>query len=189
MVLYAGSSERARITSGGNLDLQKNIGLGGTSATTSGTGITFPATQSASSNANTLDDYEEGDWTPVLGASTSVSGQTYSRQTGKYTKVGRLVTCTFDVVLTAKGTLSGLARISGLPFTSGSNTGFRAAFNVGDFFNLGTSYVWFGGIVPDGAVVVNIGALTAAATTTTAPNGSDAWSDTTQLIGTITYMV
>lgn len=31
--------------------------------------IVFPATQNASSNANTLDDYEEGTWTPTVGSS------------------------------------------------------------------------------------------------------------------------
>jgi hypothetical protein len=37
-------------------------------------GITFPATQSASSNANTLDDYEEGTFTPTPTAITVNSG-------------------------------------------------------------------------------------------------------------------
>jgi hypothetical protein len=46
--------------SGEHLALAGNIGLGGATPTTSGTGITFPATASASTNANTLDDYEEG---------------------------------------------------------------------------------------------------------------------------------
>jgi hypothetical protein len=53
-----------------------------------GTGITFPATQSASSNANTLDDYEEGTWTPVVGGVTLTGA-------GRYTKVGRLVSISF----------------------------------------------------------------------------------------------
>ncbi len=48
------------------------IGLGGTSPS-SGTGITFPATQSASSDANTLDDYEEGTWTPSDGSGAGLS--------------------------------------------------------------------------------------------------------------------
>ena len=55
-------------------------------------GITFPATQVASSNANTLDDYEEGTWTPVLTGTTAVS---YANQIGTYTKIGRLVTVQF----------------------------------------------------------------------------------------------
>jgi hypothetical protein len=39
---------------------------GGATPTTSGTGITFPASASASTNANTSDDYEEGTWTPTV---------------------------------------------------------------------------------------------------------------------------
>ena len=49
-------------------------------------GITFPATQHASSNANTLDDYEEGTWT---GTFDGYSGGTISGET--YTKIGRMV--------------------------------------------------------------------------------------------------
>jgi hypothetical protein len=49
--------------SGEHLALAGNIGIGGATPTASGTGITFPATASASTNANTLDDYEEGTWT------------------------------------------------------------------------------------------------------------------------------
>jgi hypothetical protein len=48
------------------LPYQDNIGLGGTTPTTSGTGITLGVTQSASTNANTLDDYEEGTFTPTI---------------------------------------------------------------------------------------------------------------------------
>ena len=54
----------------------------------SGTGITFPATQSASSNANTLDDYEEGTWTPTL---TDGYTRTYNQRIGRYIKVGKQV--------------------------------------------------------------------------------------------------
>jgi hypothetical protein len=52
--------------SGEHLALAGNIGLGGATPTTSGTGITFPATASASTNANTLDDYEEGNFVDIL---------------------------------------------------------------------------------------------------------------------------
>ena len=51
-------------------------------------GIKFPATQVPSADANTLDDYEEGTWTPVLGGSGGTSGQTYAAQAGTYTKIG-----------------------------------------------------------------------------------------------------
>jgi hypothetical protein len=92
-----------------------NIGLT-TTPTTSGTGITFPATQSASSNANTLDDYEEGTWTPtVLYSGTNTP--TYSNQFGTYTKIGRLVTVQLYLNWNENGS-TGNVTFEGLPFTS-----------------------------------------------------------------------
>ena len=82
----------------------------------SGTGITFPATQSASSNANTLDDYEEGTWTPVL--ARTGSNYTFSFQAGSYVKIGSLVTCSFSINISAITTQgSTYNTLSGLPFT------------------------------------------------------------------------
>jgi hypothetical protein len=85
---------------------------GGTSVT--GTGITFPGTQFASSNANTLDDYEEGTWTPSFGFSTSGSA-IYSTQSGSYVKVGSLVTVSAIIVLSNRSTASGSVFVD-LPF-------------------------------------------------------------------------
>jgi hypothetical protein len=90
---------------------------GATSAT--GTGIAFPATQSASSDANTLDDYEEGTWTATLTGSSGSA--TYSTQAGTYTKIGNYVYVQAYVALTAIGTLTGSLSISGLPFTSNTS--------------------------------------------------------------------
>jgi hypothetical protein len=126
-----------------------NIGLGFTTPTTSGTGITFPATQSASSNANTLDDYEEGTWTPTQGAGLTVVG-TFSSN-GHYIKIGRQVTITgfvtgsTSVTATANGIIC-----QGLPFRvmnvagshfigGGSNAALSALINVflnQDSFNM-----------------------------------------------------
>jgi hypothetical protein len=57
--------------------------------------IKFPATQSSSADGNTLDDYEEGSWTPVGGAHTV--------HHARYTKIGRLVHCAFTI--SVSGTL------------------------------------------------------------------------------------
>lgn len=84
--------------------------------------IAFPATQNASADANTLDDYEEGSWSPTL-AGAGGSGITYGTQVGRYVKVGRLVTAQCTIVLTSKGTASGSLTISGLPFTTENTTG------------------------------------------------------------------
>ena len=69
------------------------VGVGGATPAASGAGITFPATASASSDANTLDDYEEGTWTPTL---TSFGG-TNLVATGYYTKIGRIVNWSVDI--------------------------------------------------------------------------------------------
>jgi hypothetical protein len=83
----------------------------------SGTGITFPATQSASTNANTLDDYEEGTWTPSIGGST-----TYSDQVGYYTKCGNVVTVSGRMQINSQAGNANTYQITNLPFT-GKNTG------------------------------------------------------------------
>jgi hypothetical protein len=87
-----------------------------------GTGITFPATQSASSNANTLDDYEEGSWTPTItfgGASVGITYNTiYTGAT--YTKIGNRVCISGFILITSKGSSTGNASIANLPFTSES---------------------------------------------------------------------
>lgn len=78
--------------------------------------LKFPATQVASSDANTLDDYEEGTWTPTVtpqgGSLTS-----YTTQTCAYTKIGRMVAYTINFTITNAGTGSG-GLIVTLPFTS-----------------------------------------------------------------------
>jgi hypothetical protein len=108
-------------TDGTRMTASTTIGVGAATPSTSGSGISFPATQSASTDANTLDDYEEGTWTPVY--STNFTG-TYSNQIGKYIKVGKLVTAYFMLqVSTVSGT--GALQIKGLPFTSSSTTSYN----------------------------------------------------------------
>ena len=94
-------------------DLGKSIALQGASTAT-GTGITFPATQSASTNANTLDDYEEGTFTPTAANFTIVGTATFS---GSYTKIGDRVL--FEVNVVATTTIAGTESSSYfiLPFT------------------------------------------------------------------------
>jgi hypothetical protein len=67
----------------------------GTAVPSSGAGVTFPATQSASSDANTLDDYEEGTWTP--GSVVANNMTSASVTDGRYTKIGKLVTVSASV--------------------------------------------------------------------------------------------
>lgn len=91
--------------------------------------IKFPASQVSDSDVNTLDDYKEGTWTPVLTFSTPGNlAITYATQNGYYTKVGRLVTANFTVSTSAftHSTASGAFRITGLPFAPTADTIYRA---------------------------------------------------------------
>jgi hypothetical protein len=108
------------------IDPSGRVLVGLTSANTSGAnfqvsqGVTFPATQSASSDVNTLDDYEEGTWTPIV---TSGTGSlTAYNKAGQYTKVGRLVTLNFYFQITTLGTAGGAAIITGLPFSAATSS-------------------------------------------------------------------
>jgi hypothetical protein len=91
------------------------IGVGNATPSGSGSGVTFPATQDASTDPNTFDDYEEGSWTPTV---TAVSGAytTVSNQAGVYVKKGKEVTIRGTFTITNKGTGGGGATITNLPF-------------------------------------------------------------------------
>lgn len=87
--------------------------------------IAFPAAVNLSAGANTLDDYEEGTFTPTFTASTTNPTVTYDATVryGTYIKIGKTVFISGAVaitVLTAAG--SGTLRISGLPFNASSGT-------------------------------------------------------------------
>jgi hypothetical protein len=98
--------------------------------------IQFPATANLSSNANTLDDYEEGTWTPGLQFNgTPSSGAVYTSRDGVYTKIGRVVFLQALLVWTNKGSGTGVWQISGLPFPTLSTPNGAARSAVGVITN------------------------------------------------------
>jgi len=110
-----GANERMRIPAAGGVQAVTTISVGNATPSSSGAGITFPATQSASTDANTLDDYEEGTWTPTDG---SGAGLSINFSSPRYTKIGRLVYVNVDIIeypVTASGA-GGI--IAGLPFSN-----------------------------------------------------------------------
>jgi hypothetical protein len=110
MYFMTGSTERARFNSTGAF-----VFAGGTT-TADGIGITFPATQSASANANTLDDYEEGTWTYDFTATTGTITKSTTYPLGLYTKIGRQVTITGFLAVTSVSSPTGTLTLTGLPF-------------------------------------------------------------------------
>ena len=114
-----------------------NSAITGAAATFSGIvaanggGIQFPATQVTSADANTLDDYEEGTWTPVATVGFTIVGATVA--SGSYTKIGNLVQVTGSLGgATTIASAGGNTRITGMPFTSVSSSVCAVAFVLDD---------------------------------------------------------
>ena len=115
------------------------IAVGNATPSASGAGITFPATQSASTDANTLDDYEEGTWTPVVVGSTSGTVTAYSSRSGNYTKIGNVVTCNVQVDISNSTGCVGNVRVNGLPFAMASYASVYAPIAYIDTFGISSS--------------------------------------------------
>jgi hypothetical protein len=163
-------------------------GLTDISAATSGQ-IKFPATQNASSNANTLDDYEEGTWTPVYQGSTGSAGSAAYSSSGSYTKIGRLVNLNCRLDITNVGSWTGNFQISGTPFP------FTAGSSGADFHGVTRiASVTFGALVsyyvsrlPSGGNVLDLVGIVTAAAVTILP--TSALSSSSTIIVEITYFV
>ena len=114
----------------------------GSSGIVTANGIKFPATQVASADANTLDDYEEGTWTPTFSDQGNVSSISISNAT--YTKVGRMVNCSMFGTITV--TSSNTATYFGftIPFISRDTATYPAGtVNISaSSNNLGTVIDW-----------------------------------------------
>jgi hypothetical protein len=108
------SSTRMVINSNGTIQTISTISVGNATPSTSGAGITFPATQSASSDANTLDDYEEGTVNLFYSDGTNNS----ATSAAAYVKIGGMCWITGDLyAISLSGLTAGAqVRIAGLPF-------------------------------------------------------------------------
>jgi hypothetical protein len=156
-------------------------------ASSAGIGIAFPATQSASSDANTLDDYEEGTWTPSVFFGGAAVGQT-GTFAGFYTKVGNQVFATFLINLTAKGSSTGSVSIGGLPFTSNSNSNYRSMSSSVIWATLATNYVYLFGLISANSSSIDLyGATAATADNTAGPLSNANINNTSSLRISITY--
>ena len=108
-----------------NADINASAGVVFTKLASTGTltvdNIQFPATQAAAANANNLDDYEEGTFTPTASGTSSAGVGTYGQQLGRYTKIGRMVTVQVTLYWSAH-TGTGFIKLTDLPFTTANIT-------------------------------------------------------------------
>jgi hypothetical protein len=104
-IVFKGDDGGSAITA-----LTLDMSAGGDLTLGANANIVFPGTNVVSTNANTLDDYEEGAWTPACPNVTVAASE------GKYTKVGRLVTVQGYATWPTTSDSNDI-EISGLPFT------------------------------------------------------------------------
>jgi hypothetical protein len=158
----------------------------GTTFTTPGQ-IAFPASQNASSGANTLDDFEESTFTPTIGGSGGQSGQAYTVQLGSYQKVGKWVTVNGYIQLSTLGTVTTNVQIKGLPFTSENVSNRNVPVTIGYWTNMSSSFVTVGGLLaPNDTAITLYGVETAAATGMSTLTQADL-ADTTIIAFSVRY--
>jgi hypothetical protein len=128
-VKVGSDTERLRIAATtGNLTVSTgNLVIG-----TAGKGIDFSATANGSGTMTSelLNDYEEGTFTPTF-VGTNLTISSYGNRAAFYTKVGRLVTVTINIMtesLSVSGTHD--VKIAGLPFTSNSTAESSNSVNI-----------------------------------------------------------
>lgn len=170
----------------GNMTGSGTIATGGFTGTLPATGTfsllgtaqTYSALKTFSSGislgAETLDTYDEGTWTPQLRFGSASTGMTFTTQTGTYIKIGKLVWIYGTLVLSAKGSSTGTADISGLPFTAANGPPFMARW-----VTTATSFTSFF-LTPTSSTLV-IRAATAAQTSGGSAITDTAFNDTSQI--------
>lgn len=153
----------ASITGFNTIAAATGIAVGG--ATPGAGGLAFPAVAVASADPNTLDDYEEGTWTPILGDGSGTIS--YTVQRGRFTKIGRLIFVQGEITINtiSVAPTNNATIMSGLPFTVAATNYYRAsAFTSGvnwgtgatmvqGYFGVGAAFVGLNGLTNDAAFI------------------------------------
>ncbi len=140
---------------------------------------------SGTAAANALDDYEEGTWTMGVSFGGGTTGITYNANSGTYTKVGRKVTISGYIALSAKGSSTGNARITGLPFTSLSGDSNLTAVTL--WYNNTTFVGQFQGLVRTGQNYIDLTAITESGSISSISDTN--FANNTEIILNVTYFV
>ena len=138
-IVFATQTDRSGSVTGSQSAVQRMIIRDdGTLDLLSSPGIKF-GDVSGSVTGKTLEDYEEGTWTPTFVGGGSEGDGTYQSRGGKYVKVGDLVHVSCFIRFSNKGNISGDLSVGGLPFVQGSTgTASRASLCIGSLGNWNT---------------------------------------------------
>ena len=132
------------VSMSGTAAITGNTTVGGTLVNTGLITASAGVAIGGTGSANTLDDYEEGTFTPGLIDSGNGLGANLTTQVGQYTKVGNLVTFSLRINGDARTSTGNQVYVIGLPFTfSPSSTVNRIQFEVNGI-NLGLDAGMYG---------------------------------------------
>ena len=135
----AGAISGTNLSASGALAVTGNTTVGGTLVNTGLVTASAGVAIGGTGSANTLDDYEEGTWSPTYIGDSSNPTVSFTTQIGRYTKVGRLVTILgYLRVNSFSGGGGGLA-IGSLPFQNGSTTYVAATVGYVSAWSSGTN--------------------------------------------------
>ena len=130
--------------------------------------VAFPATAVPSADANTLDDYEEGTWTPTFVSASCTFA--YSTQSGWYRKIGDIIHAQFFLRAYAADTITNAITMGSLPFTASNVTNSHGAASIG--FSTFTEYPSLNGLLNSTAITIyQQGTTTSLTPTTSGMNG------------------
>ena len=126
----------------------QTLGTGNLVQGTAAKGVNFTAnTPAAGMTSQLLNWYEEGTFTPTLGAASGdPTGVTYTAQVGSYTRIGRQVTAQCYIGFTTYTGGTGIIQITGLPFT---------ASNVANRQYVGSVATWAVDLDPSNTYIVS----------------------------------
>jgi hypothetical protein len=167
----------------GTTSTTTGMAVGGATAGTGG--IAFPAIAVAVADVNTLDDYQEGTWTPAVTFGGASVGVTYAQQVGTYTIIGDRCFGTGYITLSSKGSSVGAAKISGLPVAI--NAGLGASSPVSCYFDSITFADFFQAICDSGASTISLGEITNAGAISAITNSD--FANNSQIIVSFQYKI
>lgn len=128
-------------------------------------------------------------WTPTLLGDGTAGTPTYTVQVGAYEQVGRRVTATFNVAISATTGMVGNLLIGGLPLASANTANDFGVVVFGQYLGitLDAGFTQLGGIVSANSATAKVVESGSTKTPTALPLANVA--ATTQLVGMISYHI
>ena len=164
------------VSMSGTAAITGNTTVGGTLVNTGLITASAGVAVGGTGSANTLDDYEEGSWTPTVNNATG-----YSAQFGRYVKIGRLVFINGNVNTSSTSSPGNV--ISGLPHASSNNGNSDGNLSIGYYAGINEHVIWIGGYVLNNSTnIYLVGNADGHTGTTIQKNGFNAFSGNSRVM-------